>query len=254
MTDDKFTSLSMEDLLVLADREGLKDPEKYDRQELIEIIVEIRDEKLANRLMNNDIMRLKGKKYDIYLDEIGDNPDVQGFPIPDQYPETSIHLLLRDPYWAFAYWELNQHEFQELKEAHDGVSLSLKVYELSVGDTRPDDPRSSFDIPIDEQDSSWYINLPHPGSSYLVDLVVQSFDGLQELLCRSNIIESPGGVWLRDPFSLQRDKDAFRLFLAGFSDANGVNTDNILVREILAEIEANSDRLIQEESPAAKSE
>lgn len=253
MTDDKFTSLSMEELLVLADREGLKDPEQYAREELIEIIEEIREEKLANRLMNNDIMRLKGKKYDIYLDEIGDNPDVQGFPIPDQYPETSIHLLLRDPYWAFAYWELNQHEFQELKEGHEGVNLSLKVYELSHGDTQPDDPRSSFDIPIDEHDASWYINLPHPGSSYLVDLVVQASDGFLEHLSRSNIIESPGGVWLRDPYSLQRDKDAFRLFLAGFSDANGVTTDNILVKEILSEIEAASDKLQQEETRSTKS-
>jgi len=99
------------------------------------------------------------------------------------------------------------------------------------------DSLSSFEIPVKAEDSSWYINLPTPGRWYQVDLICLANDDDEEVLCRSHMIESPGGYWLNKGEELRKDPDAFKLFLSGVTDGSGQITDNILIQKILAEME-----------------
>jgi len=67
-------------------------------------------------------------------------PDHQSEPIfieenlgelPDSYGTKKLFLASRDPYWVFAYWDLNTDQYREfVGRAHDG-KVFLKIYEIS---------------------------------------------------------------------------------------------------------------------------
>ncbi|MBL7006377.1 MAG: DUF4912 domain-containing protein [Spirochaetia bacterium] len=237
MTVDMYKSLSIEELQQLTTREGVKAVDRYNREELIEILEEIWEEKIADRKLNNDIMRLKGKKYDIYREDLNENYKNNEYVIPEHYPKTYIQLLLRDPYWAYAYWDINQFDLKTLLTKTPEPEFFLRVYEMESKTTEVEDSLSSFEIPVKAEDSSWYINLPTPGRWYQVDLVYFIGAENEELLCRSHMIESPGGYWLNRGEELRKDPDAFKLFLSGVSDSSGHISDNILIQKILADME-----------------
>jgi uncharacterized protein len=236
MTVDMYKSLSIEELQQLTAREGVKAVDRYKRDELVDILEEIWEEKIADRKLNNDIMRLKGKKYDIYREDINENYTDNEYIIPEHYPKTYIQLLLRDPYWAYAYWDINQFDLKTLLTKTPEPQFFLRVYEMQKNTSNIDDSLSSFEIPVKAEDSSWYINLPTPGRSYLVDLICLAEDN-EKILCRSHMIESPGAYWLNRGEELRKDPDAFKLFLAGVTDGSGHIADNILIQKILTEME-----------------
>jgi len=231
-----YKSLSIEELQQLTAREGVKAVDRYNRDELVDILEEIWEEKIADRKLNNDIMRLKGKKYDIYREDLNENYKENEYIIPEHYPRTYIQLLLRDPYWAYAYWDINQFELKTLLTKTPEPQFFLRVYEMHSNTSITDDSLSSFEIPVKAEDSSWYINLPTPGRWYQVDLICLVGDD-EELLCRSHMIESPGGYWLNRGDELRKDPDAFKLFLSGVTDSSGNIADNILIQKILSEME-----------------
>jgi uncharacterized protein len=237
MTVDMYKSLSIEELQQLTAREGVKAVDRYNRDELVDILEEIWEEKIADRKLNNDIMRLKGKKYDIYREDLNENYKEIEYVIPEHYPKTKIQLLLRDPYWAYAYWDINQFDLKSLLSKTIEPQFFLRVYELNSKTSDIADFLSSFEIPVKAEDSSWYINLPTPGRWYQVDLICSANDDYEELLCRSHMIESPGSYWLNRGEELRKDPNAFKLFLSGVTDGSGHIADNILIQKILTEME-----------------
>lgn len=247
MAEDIYKSLTLTELRFLAEREGVKNADPYEREELIDILEEIWEEKIADRKLNNDIMRLKGKKYDIYREDLNGTYRETEYVIPENYPKTSIQLLLRDPFWAYAYWDINQFELQVILTRHPNALFYLRVYEMKQCCADPENILGSFDIPIKVEDSSWYINLPNPGRVYQVDLICEDADGELKQLCRSTMLESPGGYWLNNPDELRHNSDDFKLFLAGYSNGSDHLTTNILIQRILADLEDSKQNLRSKE-------
>ncbi len=235
MSSDWYQSLSIETLQALAKQESVRHIENYSLDELIEILEEIQEEKAANQNQSNDIMRLKSKKYNIiHQNHIIHSTEAE-FAIPEQYADTTITLLLRDPFWAFAYWDVNDLELKKIRGQQKQVSLHLRVSELKDGKTPIKESINQFEIPIKDTDMSWYINLPNPGSWYEVELICSCLDHENVLiLARSNRIESPGGYWLEHVEELKQNKDQLALFLAGHTDPAGFLADNALIEKILA--------------------
>lgn len=235
--DSKLQWMPVKRLQCVARRLGIKDCETLDRKDLIEAIEEaledIGDERLQR---NNEIMRLKGKLYDI-LDHICPaDDDTCSWEIPEAYHDTAIHLLLRDPFWAYAYWDLNQKELELIREAHPELQLKLRVYEFTQPRLPLSQCREHFDISIRDHDSSWYINLNHTGRWYIVGLLAEEGEW-HEILCSSNQVYSPKGYWSDRVDELKQDKRHLELFKLGASDANGHEVDSILVRSILSQLE-----------------
>ena len=117
MTRDRLSTYSIFDLYKIAENEGLK---YYysdgSREELIEKILDALEESESERAdANNDAMRLKSKKYDILQDYELKAQENQVYSIPERYNDTRIVLLLRDPLWAYTYWDLNESKVLELK-------------------------------------------------------------------------------------------------------------------------------------------
>lgn len=193
MTEERLRGLSFASLLDIATKEGISAGENIDKESLIELISEAMEEDRTEREQsNNSAMRIKEKKYDITRDEEIETAGSEDFVLPDRYNETRITALLRDPLWAFAYWDIKDSDLERISDQSESDPLFLRVCELRAGDEKGSDVVGYFDIPVKTTDSSWYINLPAPGKSYAIELHARV--GIEShSLCRSNAIHSPLG-------------------------------------------------------------
>jgi hypothetical protein len=108
--------------------------------------------------------------------------------LPLEYGDTKVVLLTRDPEWIFAYWEINtstRKKFGLQRGAHT-KSLALRVYTLSSHSHIP-----TFDVPVNDYTSSWYIRVPRGGSRFRVDLGTYDAQGGFVTVASSNELELP---------------------------------------------------------------
>lgn len=111
------------------------------------------------------------------------------------YGYDCIVLLARDPWSAFAYWEIittsrarTVHQFG----AHsDGGRDVLRVYEVGVGTLAGQDAGLWFDVDLPAGVESWYLKLPRAGGSYYVEIGLCAPGGQFLALARSNTITTP---------------------------------------------------------------
>ena len=191
MTEERLSVLSLSALHEIADNEGIKHAAEMTREDLIDQILEaIEEDREERECFNNFAMRIEEKKYEILMDEEFESQEGIVFEIPDRYNETKIALLLRDPFWAFAYWDIQDQELQEIGERGHIEGLLLRVCQLEADESGKEKVVDSFDIPVKDQDNKWYINLPESGKRYFIKLIVRLAGG-ERILCSSNLVTSP---------------------------------------------------------------
>lgn len=196
MTKERLQSFSSEELKLLAVKAGL-DVDTDDKELLIDEIIDAYEEdKIERRMATNLAMLIKQKKYELILDD--DDITLNQDDVEDLYSgqlqvNTGISLMLRDPRWAFAYWDYSKtHKHRLLRQKGD---LVLRVYQTKEGGCSVingdgTEQLDYFDIPVSLEDRKWYINLPDPGTSYIVELL-NFKNEIKETLCRSNKVQSP---------------------------------------------------------------
>jgi hypothetical protein len=187
---DKLETLSIEALYALADRMGLDLPAGLERPFVMEEIVDALEEDSEDRrAAHGEAVHVDEKKYagagfdDFEIEAEG------GLALEARYNETMVRALVRDPSWAFAYWDISDADRAALRCVDGSMSLFLRVTELSDQD---EGRREFFDIPIADDDQQWYINLPRPGVRFRIDLCSRSQPGgKHKVLSRSNELRSP---------------------------------------------------------------
>ncbi|MDR1894749.1 MAG: DUF4912 domain-containing protein [Spirochaetales bacterium] len=204
MIRDKLERLSKSELEKLAREKGLKLDPGTKKEYLVDLLQEtIEEERSERELDNNSPMRVKACKFRIIEDEVFQTRVEESFPLPGEYNENRIVLLLQDPSWAFAYWDIRPADVEELKTSRPPGQLFLRIYEMAgtpgarsakASRTSPGvDPRTVqdfYDIPLNYRDSNRYINLPKTGAYYCIELIA-FFRAGEKILARSNIILSP---------------------------------------------------------------
>ncbi len=188
MTSEKLASLSVEDLYLLADRMGLDLPSGLERVFVLEEILEALEEDSEDRLAaRGDALRVEEMKYS------GSEPDAPFMQreapqaLERRYNETMVRALVRDPSWAFAYWDISDAERASLAGEESAASLFLRVTETDGEEGR----REFFDIPVSHDDIQWYINLPRPGVRFRIDLCARRASSRFRTLARSNEVSAP---------------------------------------------------------------
>ena len=188
MTKERLQALSLEALKEIAVRNDISFHQNVDEGALIEMIIEDEEEQKSDRQnSNNAAMRVKEKKFDILKDEA--ETDSSEFELPESYNETKITLLLRDPLWAFAYWDLKQSDVEQIENSPDAKPI-LRVYQVDEKAKPAKERTGPFEIPVKLEDRSWYINLPKTGLKYSLEFIVQNGEE-ERVLCESNVVESP---------------------------------------------------------------
>jgi hypothetical protein len=137
-------SLSTDELLQLADKAGIDSPPHLDR---IFIIGELLEYSEAEEAYADDTEEIPLPQAD-YIDAV---------PLVKQYNITYIEVLIRDPLWAFVFWEAASG----IREIHE-KALDFEGYSLLVSPAHAGKERSeySFEIPVGIEDMAWYIGFP----------------------------------------------------------------------------------------------
>ncbi len=181
MNESKITrayleTLSFQELGRLADDYGIDVPENLDRRFLISELLEISEE-FENE--NKEEMIISSDEEPV---EIENN-------LPENYNETDISCVLRNPVWLFVFWNMNESDFVMLKKL-GGYTLKLRVcFFEDSGQTVPTD---AFEVQASTEKQEQYVLIP-VGKKYLkVELVyVTAVQG--KVLAFSPVIKIPQG-------------------------------------------------------------
>lgn len=191
MIHQRLKLLPLDVLEKLAHEEGIKTDSEMEKDDLIELIVEaLEEDRVEQELVNNASMKLKERKYKILEDQELRSQIDEDYPLVDEYNENRIVVLLRDPSWAYAYWDVKKSEQDNLVDSRPEGRLFLRVYEMTDGSPLNSNLADFFDIPLELSDRSWYINLPQTGVRYCIDLIALYRSG-EKTLARSNVVYSP---------------------------------------------------------------
>ncbi len=207
MTRERLEVLSDRCLRRIAENEMVAFDEETDRQELVALILDALAEKREERfLANNAPVRVEETKFFVSQNEelpedwespgeraAGGEDDV----LPDRYGETRLVLMLRDPFWAFAYWDISPAQTEEIQSCSRFQQLYLRCFEVDGEMPTENNLIDYFDIPIQFSDRSRYINLAHPESVYRAELIAllspekDEEDPETVLIVRSNPVRPP---------------------------------------------------------------
>ena len=191
MTRERLENLSYEELQRFAEKEKIIYPEDIDKDSLIDLIQEILDELSQERNeSNNPSMRVEELKYHISQDEEIEVHEDEDIAIPAMYNRTRIVIMPRDPYWAFAYWEIEVKKLEAVQAHPEFGGLFVRVHDVKFVEYDGTNSNYYFDIPIQVSDNNWYINVPHADSYYLLELFYLQ-KGQFNLLARSNTVNVP---------------------------------------------------------------
>lgn len=114
--------------------------------------------------------------------------------LSDFYGEDKVILLVRDPYWLYAYWEVTDQAINEVRAKSGDNSIGRSNLVLRVKDitgTDPNHPASFFDIHVADGSSNWYINVSADNRSYCVEIGMLTSDGRFFMVSRSNSVTAP---------------------------------------------------------------
>jgi len=115
--------------------------------------------------------------------------------LPAGYGKDRLVLMVRDPYWLHAYWELTHAAVKRAEAAlgqdWHGARPMIRLLEISSRDAADKPETLVKDIEIHGGCNSWYIEVQNPPRSYRVDLGYLSRSGQFYVLVRSNVVSTP---------------------------------------------------------------
>jgi hypothetical protein len=169
MDDARFTrpyleSLSTNELVKLADSFGIDIPSGLER---VFIIEELLDPGIGDEITAEDGDEIVSVHVDFQ----------ETVALPKQYNISYIDVLIRDPLWAFVFWEIKGHDREIHEKAPDFGGYCLRVIPLSetgagLGRASRADRENSFTVPVGAEDTAWYLGFPPAEGQYQVELCV----------------------------------------------------------------------------------
>ena len=227
MTKNRLQSLSVSELVAVAEQQGIINCEDMEREDLIDSIIDAFEESRLEKL-EDDNWTIKSvcRKFDIFQDEEISLEKVTD--ISDHFNASKVEILLVNPLMAFVFWEYGDSAKELAQKCSRHNHLLLRVHEKNLSDGK----EGFFDIPVKFEENKWYINLPSNGCQYYIELICHLSSG-DKVLAVSNKIESPLKI-TRDIVSNESINRSDFLVLAGVygfyddEDGSGDNSQKIV--------------------------
>jgi hypothetical protein len=124
-------------------------------------------------------------------------PEIEArFSIPSGYGDDRIALMVKDPWWIYAYWEIQPQteraaRSQLLPQEVAGLQTVLRVYDVTDEGSPSQGPARSFDIALSGLAMNWYVHTNAPGRSFVVEIGLLTHSGRFLKLARSNKVTAP---------------------------------------------------------------
>ena len=106
--------------------------------------------------------------------------------LPFSYGETKLVLLVRDPYWAYSYWDFSGETWngiQSLLAGNSKLKPVMRIHDL--------DAKHFFDLLISLEAKNWYLHLGVPDHRYMAELGVSDGHSQFHLIICSNEVRTP---------------------------------------------------------------
>ena len=227
MTKNRLQSLSMSDLIAVAEQQGILNCREMEKEDLIDSIIDAFEEARLERFEDDNwTIQSMCRKFDIFQDEeISLEAESE---ISDHFNSSKVEILLVNPLMAFVFWEYGDSAKELAQKCSRHNHLLLRVHEKNLSDGK----EGFFDIPVKFEENKWYINLPSNGCQYYIELVCHTASG-DKVLAVSNKIESPLKI-TRDIVSNESINRSDFLVLAGVygfyddDDGSGDNSQKIV--------------------------
>jgi hypothetical protein len=115
--------------------------------------------------------------------------------LPTAYGRDRIVLMVRDPYWLHAYWEITRSAVERAEAAlgqewHSARPI-LRLYDVTSDDTTSSATTHVHDIDVHGDANNWYIDVSAPPRSFRVDIGYLARSGRFIALARSNVATTP---------------------------------------------------------------
>ena len=178
------------------------------------------------------------------------------FSFPAGYGDNKIVVLVRDPWWIYAYWEIRREKEEDVRKSisSDGDEAAhsiLRVYDVTDVNFDGKNARSHFDIELKGLAASWYINVGSPDRVWLVDIGIVTKKGNFYLLARSNLVRTPrhGMSDKLDAEWMMPEDEYWKMF--GLSGGFGAGKGSLEVRELIKKRLEEQISSAQSSSPAS---
>ena len=106
-----------------------------------------------------------------------------------------IVVMVRDPYWLHAYWEIKRQSVERVQAAMSQdwhtARPYLRLLEVSDGSSTSASERVVRDIEVHGGVSNWYVHVDNSPASYRLELGYMGSSGRFYALVRSNIVTTP---------------------------------------------------------------
>jgi len=116
-----------------------------------------------------------------YLSEPKTEEEIQIIPsytepvaLPKQYNISYVEVIIRDPLWAYVFWEIKSHDRESHENTDDFNGYFLRVIPLFEGENIQKSKENSFTVLIDKDDNARYLGFaehsPQTEGRYVIKL------------------------------------------------------------------------------------
>lgn len=124
--------------------------------------------------------QIQDETYDEFVNEL-----------PSNYGTNKLVMVVRDPYWSYTYWEIQQDRIEKglkaLGKPHHEIRWVLRVHTLPSANT----PACVTDIEVQHHVRSWYLQLSPCGASFYSEIGLMDRENNFYRLAVSNRITLP---------------------------------------------------------------
>lgn len=188
-------TLSSQDLISLAEDYGIDIPDNLNRRfiigELLEYAQELEEDDEEEEMIEDEDVKIAPQ------DEILD--------LPESYNETYITAMLRNPAFAYVFWDISEADKKKLNISKKLASLNLRVSFFDDEETNV--PVEQFELSLKMEDRNQYVLINQERNFVRIDLLVKFTDKTEDTLCVSERVEIPHGNPIMNEFVPGKDFD-----------------------------------------------
>ena len=120
---------------------------------------------------------------------------VESYDLPQSYNTTYLTLLVRDPHWVHAYWEISSSSIEEMRNTlgaeFDRSAYTLRMYDVTNVNFNGHNANQWFDLDFAPHTNNWYVNIWCDNVSYCGEIGMRTPEGRFFAFARSNAVTTP---------------------------------------------------------------
>ncbi|MEW5693454.1 MAG: DUF4912 domain-containing protein [Candidatus Hydrogenedentota bacterium] len=207
MTAQDLSKMTKDELFEVAKDKGLFITKKMKKGEIIEAILdkEKQDEKERKRkeelLKKSETKQVSSQPASVVAPTQAPPSRIPGPYVPQlpkEYGKDRLLLLVRDPHWVFAYWELTEKSIQKIRkkigeETFKRSTIILRMHDVTDIVFNGTNSHASWDIDVNTRLGTRHINVWGTDRNYLAELGYRTPSGTFIRALLSNTISVPRG-------------------------------------------------------------